>query len=135
MKYVFYHVFYPASAPKSAQELIEYAKSAVGSEMLPAYYEMFVKELQRRVREINEKGKIHLDISLVSCESGKVERNGQISIHAPRKWGFSDIIRLSFVRVDSLWAEHTGELKRFTFKEWGHLKYMNEIRSKEGGAA
>jgi hypothetical protein len=130
MKYVFYHIFYPASAPKSAQELIEYAKSAVGSEMLRSSFEMFERELQRRVREINEKGKIHLSISFNTCDSGGANRNGQISISTQRKWGITDIIRLSFIRVDALWAEHTGELKRFTFNQWDKMIYEN---AKKGG--
>ncbi len=117
MKYVFYHIFYPASAPKSAQELIEYAKSAVGSEMLRSSFEMFERELQRRVREINGKGKIHLSISLNTCDSGRANRNGQISISTQRKWGITDIIRLSFIRVDSLWTENTvGKLVKVPFE-------------------
>ena len=117
MKYVFYHIFYPASAPKSAEDLIRFLKRAVGTEMRTTYYEQFVKEIRQRVQEINEKGKVHLDISLDTIESGQSDGEGQITITSPRNWGPFDIVRLSFTRVDSLWTENTvGKLVKVPFE-------------------
>ncbi len=127
MKYVFYHIFYPATAPKSALDLIHFVASAVGTEMLPNYYEEFVKEVRRRVDEINKKGRIHLDLSLHTCESGRQMRNGQVSITSPRKWGPGDIVRLSFIRVDSLWFKNIqGNLQKISFDKFDRMKYEVE---------
>ena len=131
MKYVFYHIFYPANAPKSALDLIHFVASAVGTEMLPNYYQEFVKEVRRRVDEINKKGRIHLDVSLPTCESGIPMRNGQVRISSPRKWGADDIVRLSFIRVDSLWTENTvGKLVKVPFKVLDRVKV--KVEKKQG---
>lgn len=117
MKYVFYDIFYPARAPKSAEDLIRFLKRAVGTEMRTTYYEQFVKEIRQRVQEINGKGKVHLDVSMGTIESGRANRNGVITISSPRKWGPSDIVRLSFIRVDHLWTENTvGKLVKVPFE-------------------
>lgn len=132
MKYVFYHIFYPANAPKSALDLIHFVASAVGTEMQPDYYQEFVKEVRRRVDEINKKGRIHLDVSLSTCESGRPMRNGQVCISSPRKWGADDIVRLSFIRVDSLWTENfQGNLQKISFDKWDRMKYEVEKKQVE----
>ena len=123
MKYVFYHIFYPAKAPKSAEDLISFAKSAVGTEMSTTYYEKFKKEIRRRAQEINEKGKINLNVSMGTVESGRTNRNGVITISSPRKWGTSDIVRLSLIRVDHLWTENTvGKLVKVPFEVLDGMK-------------
>ena len=117
MKYVFYHIFHPLNAPKSAEDLAHYMGRAVGTEMKANYFGLFVKEIRQMVQEINGKGKVHLDVSLPTCDSGRPMRNGQVCITAPRRWGNADIVRLSFTRVDSLWTENTvGKLVKVPFE-------------------
>ena len=112
MKRVCYHIFYPANAPKSAQELIGFCKQAVGSEMTGVYFVKYLEAILKKVDEINAKGKIHLDV-LHHKSPGSMSREDQITISSPRKWGSDDIVRLNFVVVDARWIESpTGQLMK-----------------------
>lgn len=124
MKYVFYDIFYAASAPKAAADIIAYMKGSVGSEMLTGYMEKYVAGIRQMVKEANEKRKMQMMVDYtnqVNWNHGR--RSGTIRVYKHAPYGYNDIARLYFVEVDSMWAESSdGVLRQFTFSEWDRLK-------------
>lgn len=136
MKYVFYQVFYSASAPKAAGEIIQLMKQTVGSEMLKMYYPEFFKILKELVAAANASGK-HAPFRIESNSGIRYEDSrlhGQISVFQPNKWGQKDVARLEYIEVDSMWAARSpqGDIKQYTFSEWDRMKFRNE-QEKKGG--
>lgn len=133
MKYVFHSIFYSASAPKSAKEVIEYMKATVGSEMLTSYFPKFLKIIHSMVDKANATKRVSIVVDIYSgIQYDDGRRHGQISIYTKGKWGKKDIARLSYIEVDTMWAEDyrdDGMLKQFTFNQWDKMKFQAE----EGG--
>lgn len=131
MKYVFHSIFYSASAPKSAKEVIEYMKATVGTEMLTSYFPRFLGIIQGMVDKVNATKRVHIKMENYSCiQHDDGRRHGQISIFSDGKWGKKDMARLDYIEVDSMWAEDASarnELKQFTFNQWDKMKYQAEI--------
>lgn len=134
MKYVFHDVFISSNAPKGAQEVCDLLRQSVGSEMLSGQMEKFVAMIRVKAKEANVKLKSKLVVSYRN-EISRYDnrRHGQISMEAVKSYGPDSVARLHFVEVDSLWAEHNGELKQFTFSEWDRMKFRIDFEKMKGG--
>ncbi len=131
MKYVFYDVFWSASAPKAGLEIIDILKRASGSEMLKGYLPKFLDMLKRKIDEANNSGR-HAKFELyhhqgVHYTDHKV--HGQIAIHQDAQFGKKDIARLHYIELNSMWAENFasgGELKQWDIAEWEKKRVILE---------
>ena len=120
MKYVFYDVYYSASAPKTAAKIVAFMKGAVGCEMLTVYLEKFVATIRQLVEDANATGRVDIEMSKkVDRHYNDGCRHGQIAVYSKSRYGFKDIARLHFIEVDRLMVERyqSMELKQYTFNE------------------
>ena len=129
MKYVFHGIFYAASAPKSAAEVIAFMKDAVGSEMLTSYFPKFLKIIHSMVDKANATKRVSIVVDIYSgIQYDDGRRHGVISLYTKGTMGQKDIARLFYIEVDTMWAEDArdGKLKHFTFNQWDKMKFQAE---------
>lgn len=123
MKYVFYDVFWSASAPKAGLEIIDLMKRTSGSEMLTTYLPKFLELLKGKIEEANKNGR-HAKFELRHHQNMHYtdhKLHGQICIHQDGMYGKKDIARLHYIEVNQRWAEdfrNNGELRLWHFNEW-----------------
>ena len=137
MKYVFHDVFYSASAPKSAQPIIDLFKQSVGSEMLIVYMTKFVAQIREMANNAERKGRARFTVDYrceVHYNDGR--RHGSITLYSPAQYGPKRQASLSFVEVDSMWYEDYKRdklLSIITFIEWDKIsERLNAKYSSEG---